>query len=383
MGDFHSLNSPSSFARRIACPGSANAERGKPNGSSVFAAEGTAAHELAEICLGKGADPLSFLGTTINSFEVTEEMVEAVDVYVDYCRDLMISKTCVVQAIEERLPLDFLGEGQSGTADFIAIVDDVLHVVDYKHGKGIAVEAKENVQGLCYALGAAKKYHNHPWSKLSITIVQPRAPHSDGPIRTWTIDRDDATDRMFEFVLAAEATKDEEAPRFVGDHCRFCKAKPTCPAQLTSAKKITGLQFSDTTRSIKSISDQELAAIYLIDIPVIQNWCTSVNEYLRERAQAGENLEGLKLVAGRSNRSWVDEDTAETVLRRDFKLSKTQMFKSEFKSVPQIEEVIGKAKMSKLTDHVKKGTSGVSLVSEGDKRPAVVPTGTAQFGDTT
>ena len=72
----------------MACPGSVDFTRGMPDHSSRAAEEGTAAHKLLEHCLLKNRAPVTFLGQTILGFEVTHEMSEAVEVAVDYVRDL-------------------------------------------------------------------------------------------------------------------------------------------------------------------------------------------------------------------------------------------------------------------------------------------------------
>ena len=242
----HSLNSPSSFSRRIGCPGSANMEKTLPNESSSFADEGTAAHALGEMCLLEGKDAAYYEGEKIDvegtEFVANQDMISAVQEYVDHCRPLMGR-----HMIEEKFMLPFLGPGEKGTSDFTALKDGILHVVDYKHGKGVTVEHKGNIQGLCYGLGAAKVFEKDKWHTLRITIAQPRAYHDEGSVRSWDVPRNELIDYMIDFAAAARATEDPNAPLKVGSWCRFCKAKPRCPEQLKNASALMEMDFTEPT----------------------------------------------------------------------------------------------------------------------------------------
>ena len=374
----HSLNGPSSFARRIACPGSANAERGIHEETSVYAAEGTAAHKLCETCLKDGIDPQDMIGKVIGGFEVDQEMADAAEMYVNYCRDLIQDAT--VYGVEERLPLPFIGKTEKGTSDFVAVTKDKkLYAVDFKYGKGVAVDAVDNVQGLCYGLGAARKYHNHAWDSLTVVIIQPRASHPDGPIREWSISREDAEDYVLEFATAAEATRPDDAPRRAGGHCKFCKAKPTCPAAEANASAIAESQFG----SVEDIEGERLSELVLDRIPVILDWCKSVQDYAQKQAEAGNAPPGTKLVPTRATRKWVDEGNAETVIVSETGLATGDIYTSKMKSPAQIEKLVGKKNMGPLRDHIESKSTGVTLVPSSDPREAAKVSATDQFGSAT
>ena len=385
MGE-HSLNGPSSFARRIACPGSANAERGLEDTYSIYAAEGTAAHELGETCLNDCTlTPEDFLGQTINDFEVDQDMIEAVTVYTDYCSGLINNSD--EHLVEEKLLLPFIGPNDKGTADFVAIGNGVLEVVDYKHGKGVPVEVKENVQGTCYGLGAANRMHNHPWHTLKITIVQPRCPHTDGSVRSWSLSREDVSDLLLDYAYAAELTKDPDASLNVGSHCRFCKAKPTCPAQIEFAKEATGLQFGDTIEEPAepdTIGGERLADLVLNKIPVIEHWCKSVKEHAQQVAEAGSPPPGTKLVATRAVRKFVNPKVAEKKVPELYPdIDKEKFYDVKFKTAPAVEKVVGKKNMGLINDMIDKISTGVTLVPKSDPRDDINPSAAVQFGDTT
>lgn len=380
----HSLNSPSSFQRRIECPGSANMERDIPSESSVYTDEGTAAHQLAEDCLRKGDMPEDYRGEIIvvekdgprREFEVNGDMISAVEVMVNHCRPLMGR-----HFIEHKFQLPFLGPDEKGTSDFTALTlnyfdeedgltKNILHVVDYKHGKGEVVEAVENVQGLCYGLGAMKEFMDEPWDILRITIVQPRAYHDDGPVRSWDVPRNELMDYMINFAAAAKATEDPNAPLRVSvKGCRFCKAKLKCPAQLQNAKDTLEMDFEEPTSKpvpIELLSDEKLLDLFFSGrLKMIEQWCQTIKDYLQKKAEAGEPVKGSKLVFTRAVRMWRNKEQAEAALKEKFG---DQIYEKSFVTAPGLEKIIGKKAFKELEFLVEKKATGVTLVPESDPR---------------
>lgn len=375
MSGAHSLNGPSSFSRRIACPGSARLERDLPSESSHYAAEGTAAHALAEKCLLTKKKPSVYIGEMFEGFEATQEMIDAVNVYTNHCSEFLLGE----HLVERKLDLPFLGKGTKGTADFIAVKDGILHVIDYKHGQGVPVEAVGNIQGLCYGLGATKMFDKHDWCKLRITIVQPRAPHPEGPIRSWDVPRYETLDYMMEFLAAAKATERDDAPLSVGDHCRFCKAKPTCPAQKKFAQEALQMDFGDVTSKpvpIEFLSEDEIIDLVFNKIKLIEQWCQSVKDYAQNQAEHGTPLRGTKLVHTRQSRIWSDTEIAEKVFGNF-----DGAYERKFKSVAQIEKLVGKKRFVELSANlVDKKATGVTLVRESDPRPNARMSASEEFG---
>lgn len=376
----HSLNSPSSFARRIGCPGSANAERNLPNTTSIYAAEGTAAHALGEKCLLNDVTPDYYKGemieTEMQNFEVDAEMIEAVRVYVDHCAPMINGK----HLVEKKLDLPFLGPEEKGTADFISIHDRDLHVVDYKHGKGVPVDAIGNVQGLCYGLGASLLFKQETWCNLVITIVQPRAYHDDGPIRTWKVSRGELIDYMIEFAATSIQTEDPNAPRIAGSHCRFCKAKAQCPTNMQLVEETLRMDFSDPDSKPvdpQNLTDEEILDIVFNKVKIIEQWCQSLKDYAQKKAEVGEPIPGSKLVATRAKRIFKDPAMAEQVLFQRFG---EDVYEKKFVSAPKMEKIIGKKEFAEFDYLVDKISTGVTLVPESDPRQSARPTGEDEFG---
>lgn len=378
----HSLNSPSSFSRRIGCPGSANMESGLPSESSPYAAEGTAAHTLGETCLLNNKNAKDYEGKIIKNDDGTEfvvdaDMIDAVQEYIDYCRPLLGN-----HLIEYKFSLPFLGPDEKGTSDFTALLDGILHVVDYKHGRGVPVDAKGNIQGLCYGLGAADYFKNEDWHTLRITIAQPRAYHDDGPIRSWDVPRNEMIEYMVNFAYAAKLTENPDAPLNVGGWCRFCKAKPFCPAQMEFAEKEMEMDFTESTSKpvpVEFLSDEQLADLVLNKVKLIEQWCASIKDHAQKRAEAGNALPGTKLVATRAVRMWKDKEKAEKALRGKYG---DKIYKKSFMSAPQVEKSLGKKEFENVSFLVDKVSTGITLVEESDPRENVRQSVEEEFGTT-
>ena len=384
----HSLNSPSSMAKRRACSASAMMEKGEPNSSSIYAAEGTAAHELGEICLKLGDHPIEKMGMhlgefkkkdgTIEKFIVDGDMVEAVDIYVDHCRGISGGE---VSCVEERFMLPFIGKGEKGTSDFVSVHNNVLHVVDYKHGQGVPVEVVENDQGICYGLGAAEKYKHLQWEELCITIVQPRAWHRDGPIRSWSIPREDLLYREIDLAYVAAQTRSDDPTFNPSEYCRWCKGAYHCMGIVELIKKVTGMDLINPEKSdpvdIYKIPEDKLAGVLFDQLPIIEKWVHTLKDYAQHRGETRNPLPGTKLVETRATRKWKDPGAAEK------KFGKLEgAYDTKFKSAPQMEKLIGKKKFAEYEgDYVVKNSSGVTLVKVDDPRPSARPGAASEFSN--
>ena len=168
----HSYFGASSSERWITCPGSVTlcAKAPKTGGSSSFANEGTAAHELAEKSLLSRRMPINFYGETIlvedTAFVVDNEMVEAVTMYVNEVLKVASKKHNPgirdSYHIETKFNLRWFSgrDDMFGTCD--ACVPDTanrtIHVFDLKYGAGKPVYAENNTQLMYYALGILGKF---------------------------------------------------------------------------------------------------------------------------------------------------------------------------------------------------------------------------------
>jgi hypothetical protein len=365
-----------------------------PNTASVFAAEGTAAHGLASTCLEQGKDASWFFGHVFGPngwvsadaaeadgeslFEVTEEMADAVQSYLDLCRQFMSPPW--EYEIEQRLDLTAVHKDVFGTGDFLAYnpVTKNLVVVDYKHGKGHAVTVEQNKQLLTYGLGATLRHHNRGIDAIDLYIVQPRCPHPEGPERHARYDAVDLLEFQIALADAATATEAADAPLVAGDHCKFCPAAGVCPEFRRKATALAEEEFS--VSEVSGLSGEKLAEI-LRQAGLLKDWIKRVEAYAQQEAQHGRLPTGFKLVAKRATRKWRNPEDARAYLSTVLDLEDEQIFaEPKMKSPAQIESLIGKKRAKTELDGLWEAvSSGANLVPEDDARPALKSTAEEEF----
>lgn len=360
----------------MACAGSVRLTRDLPNYETAYAREGTFAHAWAAYLNG---------GSAVHPEQVMDEdMAFHVATFVDYCTLVRAGRNW----IEKKFDLASLNppEPMFGTADFVTLNHTLreLEVVDLKYGQGVVVEVYENKQTLYYALGAYLSLSAGERAyvdTVKITIVQPRAPHTDGVIRSQTLDVVDLLGFANELMTAAERTQAPDAPLNPGTHCRFCPASGICPAQLKIAQETAMTEFADmplTAPPVPTIlSDAEFFAL-LPKVHLVEAWAKAMYARAEGMLSRNEAVPGFKLVARRANRSWVDEDKTVYWLRENADATSEDMFVTKLKSPAQIEKLVGKSKLP--PELVQKVSSGVTMVGAADPRPAVVAEPGDDFG---
>lgn len=381
----HAKLSPSASHRWMVCPGSIRSSEGMPEQeSSDYANEGTAAHEVGERCLRTGRSPKNFLGEKINvegkDYLVDAEMVEAVSLYVAECNKRLANPP--VKFIEQKFHLDIIHPDIYGTSDFGSLIyeDKILHVVDLKYGKGIVVDPDWNTQLMIYGLGVLIHIASEGLQtmdqlrgyEVELTIVQPRAYHTDGPVRSWRISAKKLMEWGFiALKTAAIMTEELDASLVAGHHCRFCPAIAVCPEQRREAFELAKLDFSDDTHRLPAVEDLtpvELRKVMELS-GMIAAWRDSVEAYIHHLLESGKEIEGLKLVEKRATRKWIDEEKAEKKLS---KLLGEEAYTRKLKTVAQAEKLIkaeGGDPDEVMNGLWSKESSGTTVVSADDKRP--------------
>lgn len=365
----HSIIGASGAHRWMVCSGSVALSRGAANRSSIHAATGTVAHWVGEQCLRDGTDPKAFIGQTKEqdgfTVTITEDMARAVMLYVDYVR--CNTPADGVLLIEAPFHLERLDSRLWGTSDAVIWQPQKkrLVVVDYKNGSGVFVSAKGNPQLRYYALGALLT-QRFPAETVRVVVVQPNAP-SDEPIRSEEFDATELLDFAADLKAAVKRVDEHPNEYTPGEHCTFCPGQAVCPALTQKAQELAAVEFSPAAYTPAQLGQ-------LLDwLPRLDGWAKAVREYAFGELTAGRPVLGYKLVDKRGMRVWADEKAAMVAVSA-CGVPDADAYERKFRSPAQIEKLVGKKKYTTaLAPHAVVHSSGVTMASESDKRPAVNP----------
>jgi hypothetical protein len=358
----------STAKRVIACPASVKlAQQMPPKPSSKYADEGTLLHNIMDEVLMDNRKPEEFIGTELNGVVVTAELIEtkvlpALAALDEIDPDKQMDFECeIIVGFNDVLP------GVFGSADLIGRIGNRAIVLDWKFGDGVDVPVEENPQAMFYAAAAMRTYVSK-WaflgaSEIECVIVQPTART---PVKRWvtTPDRIRAFERdLFAAVKAALGPKPDMA---AGDHCRWCPAKPICPL-------LTGSVDRALQAQIKAL-DAPLIGEMLTKADLLEQWITDLRALAFQMLQAGGTVPGYKLVPKRATWQWVDPEKARAALE-DLGLDQTELMETKLLSPAQAEKVLKKHKLAMPDDLIVAVSSGDTLASEDDPRPASLQIG--------
>ena len=362
----HALLSPSAAHRWMNCPPSACLEREFPSSSSEVAAEGTAAHALCEHKLRKFLKLRS--KRPHSDFEDYEMDRCSVD-YVSFVQKQMGEIPSPMVLVEQRLDLTRYVPEAFGTADCIIVRGDRLHIVDFKYGMGVLVEAEHNPQMMLYALGALELLDGiYDIQTISMSIFQPRREN----VCTWSLPKEEllrwARDDLVEKARLAYMGEGEYR---AGEWCTFCRAAVRCRARAEEKLRLAKEEF----KYPPLITDEEIEDV-LGDIPELIKWANAILAYATDAAvNHGKVWMGFKIVEGRSVRRYKDEDV---VAREAESAGYTDIFDKKLISLTQMERLMGKKAFTDILDGlIEKPPGKPTLVPISDKRPAI-HTGSAQ-----
>jgi hypothetical protein len=414
----HSLWAASATARNTTCSGAmAMAALAGEEKESEAAAWGTAAHQISDVCL-RDDGPVNasfFLGSTQKTesyeFVVDEEMVNCAQEFIDYCRgrvreyrQYLVNTGAVFHDpmtwVERNFSLAALNPPfeAGGTGDFIVYFPlwKMLEIVDLKGGRGVVVEVKNNAQARTYGLGAMLEFSDLDVETIRSTIVQPRAPHKDGRIRSEEIhvaDLVDWTGWLLERMRRSKAASDVfpgTANRVLFDDwaeawlttgaCTFCPAEGFCPKRRKEALAAAGRAavewFEDPTAdagvsialNAPAISSAEELGHTLDGLEALESWIKAVRSHAHSRAERGEKIPGWMLADKIGNRAWIDEgDALYGKIGTALGIGADLIYTREIKSVAQVEKELGprKTELAKLEGKLwHKPVKGTNLVSE-------------------
>lgn len=375
----HALLSASGAHRWLHCTGSPLLEKDFPDSTSVYAQEGTLAHELCELKLMAYTGEITKrkLTSMKNKLMMSElwqpEMDSTSEAYLDYVKDITMSYTVKPVILTEK-KVDFsqyVPEG-FGTADCLILAGDTLHVVDYKHGKGVVVDADHNPQMMLYALGAMSELSLlYRFKFVHMTIVQPRVNN----ISEFTMTADELIEWGEKVVKPkAEAAISGKGEFEAGDWCRFCRAKQQCKTRYESNDSL--YPELSAQHDPRLITLDELGR-YLKRGKDMAAWLEDMKEYALSESLAGADVPGWKAVEGRGSRAFTDTDEAVDTLIKNG-IDESVLYERRVLTLAQMEKAVGKKAFGELVgDLVVKNPGKPTLVEESDKRPRITNQPTA------
>lgn len=378
----HAILSASSAHRWLVCTPSARLELEEGvEECSAFAAEGTAAHELAEI-------KLKFAYGKTNSYDYEEELKafhsnpefekyynkefeEYVDEHVAYVK----SVTDVIEGpyhiyFEVRVNFSNVVPQGFGTADVLIVTEDTIHVIDLKFGAGVPVSAIENPQLRLYGMGALNLFPNTKYIKT--TINQPRLMSRD----TEELTKEVLLDWAFGYVKprADEAIKGEGVLTATEDACRFCKLRGKCKERADTQLALAQREFEIVDQKanlVQNLTVEQISNILEI-APMFIDWFKDVQAFALGQLAQGVKIPGYKLVEGRSNRIITDETAVKEILLKVGLKEDEIMKPREMLGISKLEALVGKKLFADLCkDYLVKPMGKLTLAPESDRRPEV------------
>ena len=363
MGN-HAILSASSSHRWLHCLPSARLELEFENTNGEAAKEGTAAHALSEHKLKKA---LRIRSKRPTSEYDSDEMEECTDAYVDFIMEQveLARKSCTdpIVLIEQRLDFSCYVPDGFGTGDCVIISDDRLHIVDFKYGMGVLVDAEDNPQMKLYALGALEIYDSlYDIKEISMTIFQPRREN----VSTWTVPVEELK-AWAEEELKPKAAKayQGEGEYMPGPWCTFCRASTRCRARADENLKLAQMEF----KMPPLLTDSEIEEVLTI-LPDLTKWANEITAYATDAAvNHGKEWHGLKVVEGRSVRKYKDENAvAEKAVISGYK----DIYRKSLIPMTEMQKLMGKTKFEEILGNlIYKPPGKPTLVPNSDKRPAM------------
>lgn len=392
----HSEWSASGFKQVMLCPGSKVLQAGRPDETTIYAAEGTAAHTLLSWVLTDSTPAAGYVGRVLEvdgfRIDITDDMADYVQQVADFVVTELKGEHGVVMTDQRVTYADYLGVPRDtawGTADVIVARGDRLIVMDLKYGRGVEVDGEGNPQLQLYGLGALDTLQGvaGEFTEVELIIAQPRISREPSrwvtsveAIEQWG--RTIATDAV---RLARQASDHAVCVKWAEtylrpgeEQCRFCRAKAVCPklaaevALQVSAAPATADEFNAITDP-KGFDDDKLGYA-MSKANLIEDWITGVRAEVERRLLAGAQVPGFKLVEGKlGNRAWVDKWAAAETLK-SFRLKQDQMYKFTIISPTDAEKLLKKdspIRWAKLQEHITRTPGKPSVAPIADNRPAL------------
>lgn len=373
----HAFLSPSSSEIWLTCTRAPRFAAKFKKKASIYAEEGTLAHELCRLLLEFALKRVTkvFFQTRLAWIKSNElykpEMLDHANGYCDYVLSYYykeLKRGHVSIYIEQRVDLSERVRESFGHIDAVIVSSQKIAVFDFKYGEGIKVSAVDNSQLKLYALGSLDRDIIGGILAVEMHIYQPRLDNIDSCIQDseslyfWA---ENVVKRQSELAFAG---KGEFVP---GDHCRFCAGKVKCKALAEFNIEIARDQFL----LVDELSDDEISEIILNASQLI-TWLNSIKDYAIDQAKKGKKYPGLKLVKGRSNRAYVsgiESTIKEYGILEEAGYSVGEYMKpAQLIGIGEMEKLLGPTKFNQLLGKfIVKPPGTPALVPESDPRPAI------------
>lgn len=356
----HAVLSASSSARWLACPPSAQLCAALPDTVTDYALEGTCAHELAEYKVQRLiGNPAANPAENLDFYDT--EMKDCTDSYAQYITELLATLQEPMVLVEQRLDFSRYVPSGFGTGDCVIVAENVLTVIDFKYGKGVAVSADHNSQMMLYALGALELFDAlYDIAEIRMVIFQPRIQNlSECTLPLSELLHWAETELKPKAELAAKGGGDFCA----GEHCRFCKVKATCRKRAEYNLQLAKYDFAMPDK----LTDTEIETI-LATADQLTAWVADVKEYALRQALSGKQWHGYKVVAGKSNRKYTNPAAVAEAVQS---YGKNPYKEPELLGVTAMEQLLGRTQFEALLGSLTEKPQGKpTLVPYSDKRPA-------------
>jgi len=402
----HAKYNASAAYRWMVCPGSvalvARAPRLPPD---RWQQDGTDAHELLDYALKnrfRDAREASIMADRIakDTHPDAGERIDAVQQALDFVWDLLDAHDDAIMYVEHKFkfPSDVAPNDAYGTCDVAIHIPSLalLYVIDYKHGMQL-VEVDENKQALYYGTGAVLGSGGMEADTIALVIIQPRAFHPRGRIRTAFVTRERLEQFVYDVDIAIMAAMVPNAPLIPGNHCGYCEAKVICPARERMALKVVDnmvASFKDITKAqLSEPVDLSLERLILIKQHAkdMRAFLDDVEEALYLYAMQGNEVPGYKLVEAQARRKWHGDpkqiaDNLMALMQTPFlddvyprqliTITEAQaQIKTALKNQPgrkvTAKDATEEAKIALATLTLKESSGKITLVEASDPRPPI------------
>lgn len=374
----HAPLAPSSLKRTMSCPGSFVASEGIETKQSEAALEGTIAHEwiekLRKACMSD--DPNDYAKLLLKLENYDEDMAYHVDGYIDFL-DKLKSKfqnskwDDYNEYLETKVKFT---DSIWGTLDSAIVrTRGLIHqaiICDFKYGRGVYVPVKNNPQLIAYLI-ALEEHTGKTFDKAWVYIYQPRIDKEE-PYEQMVLTYDDIQKWRKKLLASEKICLDMKSGKKplqfkAGDHCQFCPAQPQCKTFRAHTKVGSLAVLDGALPPIERIPLEVLVELHKKK-KQIEHYLENVDHFLLMRGLKKQDIGDLKIVEGRANRRWVDD---EDEVANGLKKLGVQPWRRKLITIGEADKKAGKKKISHLTV---KPTGKLQLALPEDKRP------TAQFG---